>query len=251
MEAHGFRRCFTPLPGCFSPFPHGTGPLSVAGECSALEGGPPGFARDSTWPALLRDAPEASVASRTGLSPASAGLPMPFRCVQGLSPRRGPRRPPRRALQPRRGKAAALSPSPVWAYARFRSPLLPGSRLISPPPGTEMFQFPGLPPPRLCVHRGVAGHDPRWVPPFGHPRIEGRLRLPGAYRRLPRPSSASCAKASAVRPWYLRSQELDTRAYVSVALRLSFYSWITPSVITHMSCPTSRGRKSPPRIGFS
>lgn len=22
--AHGFRYCFTPLPGCFSPFPHGT-----------------------------------------------------------------------------------------------------------------------------------------------------------------------------------------------------------------------------------
>ena len=240
MEAHGFRRCFTPLPGCFSPFPHGTGPLSVAGECSALEGGPPSFARDSTWPALLRDAPEARMASRTGLSPASAGLPMPFRCPPGLSPRRGPRRPPWRALQPRRGKAAALSPSPVWASARFRSPLLPGSRLISPPPGTEMFQFPGLPPPSLCVQLGVPGHDPWRVPPFGHPRIEGRLRLPGAYRRLPRPSSASCAKASAVRPSYLRSQELDTRAYVPVALRLSFYSWISPSVITHMSCPTSR-----------
>jgi hypothetical protein len=27
---HGFSYCFTPLPGCFSPFPHGTGSLSVA-----------------------------------------------------------------------------------------------------------------------------------------------------------------------------------------------------------------------------
>jgi hypothetical protein len=26
----GFRNCFTPLPGCFSPFPHGTISLSVA-----------------------------------------------------------------------------------------------------------------------------------------------------------------------------------------------------------------------------
>ena len=51
--ARGFRCCFTPLSGCFSPFPHGTGSLSVAGECSALEGGPPGFGPDSTWPALL------------------------------------------------------------------------------------------------------------------------------------------------------------------------------------------------------
>jgi hypothetical protein len=29
-ERHGFRYYFTPLPGCFSPFPHGTGSLSVA-----------------------------------------------------------------------------------------------------------------------------------------------------------------------------------------------------------------------------
>ena len=51
--ARGFRCCFTPLPGCFSPFPRGTGSLSVAGECSDLEGGPPGFGPDSPWPALL------------------------------------------------------------------------------------------------------------------------------------------------------------------------------------------------------
>ena len=30
LSAHGFRLSFTPLPGFFSPFPHGTGPLSVA-----------------------------------------------------------------------------------------------------------------------------------------------------------------------------------------------------------------------------
>ena len=51
--ARGFRCCFTPLSGCFSPFPHGTGSLSVIGECSALEGGPPCFAPDFTCPALL------------------------------------------------------------------------------------------------------------------------------------------------------------------------------------------------------
>ena len=51
--ARGFRRCFTPLSGCFSPFPRGTGSLSVIGECSALEGGPPCFARGFTCPALL------------------------------------------------------------------------------------------------------------------------------------------------------------------------------------------------------
>ena len=38
------------------------------------------------------------------------------------------------------------------------------------------------------------------VAPFGHPRINGRLRLPGAFRSLPRPSSLSDALASSVCP---------------------------------------------------
>ena len=38
------------------------------------------------------------------------------------------------------------------------------------------------------------------VAPFGDPRISDCLRLPGAYRSLPRPSSPACAKASTVRP---------------------------------------------------
>ena len=37
-----------------------------------------------------------------------------------------------------------------------------------------------------------------WVPPFGNPRINACLRLPEAYRSLPRPSSPSIAKASTV-----------------------------------------------------
>ena len=43
-----------PFYGCFSPFPHGTCPLSVSGECLALADGPAGFTRGSTCPALLR-----------------------------------------------------------------------------------------------------------------------------------------------------------------------------------------------------
>ena len=42
-----------PSPGFFSPFPHGTGSLSVAGEYLALEGGPPGFLRGCTCPVVL------------------------------------------------------------------------------------------------------------------------------------------------------------------------------------------------------
>src|SRR5437879_11062464 len=51
--AHGFRIYFTPLPGFFSPFPYGTGSLSVDYEYLALEDGPPMFRQDYTCPALL------------------------------------------------------------------------------------------------------------------------------------------------------------------------------------------------------
>lgn len=53
MYAYGFRIYFTPLPGFFSPFPHGTGSLSVDHEYLALEDGPPIFKQDFTCPALL------------------------------------------------------------------------------------------------------------------------------------------------------------------------------------------------------
>ena len=44
-----------PSSGCFSPFPHGTGALSVTEEYLGLEGGPPMFRQDCTCPALLED----------------------------------------------------------------------------------------------------------------------------------------------------------------------------------------------------
>ena len=53
LWAHGFRYYFTPLSGYFSPFPHGTGSLSVIGEYLALESGLPRFIPDFTCPALL------------------------------------------------------------------------------------------------------------------------------------------------------------------------------------------------------
>src|SRR5204863_199697 len=52
----------------------------------------------------------------------------------------------------------------------------------------------------VLVHYRSTGHYPSQVPPFGHPRIGACLRLPEAYRSLPRPSSLPGAKASTVRP---------------------------------------------------
>ena len=74
----------------------------------------------------------------------------------------------------------------------FRSPLLRTSRLISLPPGTEMFQFPGF----ALVRKRVTRLAPRRVAPFGHPGINACVPLPLAYRSLPRPSSPPCAQAS-------------------------------------------------------
>ena len=46
-----------PSTGCFSPFPHGTGSLSVSGEYLALDDGPPRFTQGFTCPELLRIPP--------------------------------------------------------------------------------------------------------------------------------------------------------------------------------------------------
>ena len=40
---------------------------------------------------------------------------------------------------------------------------------------------------------GAIEDFPRWVAPFGNLRVKACLRLTGAYRSLPRPSSPSCA----------------------------------------------------------
>ena len=122
LYACGFRIYFTPLPGFFSPFPHGTGALSVDHEYLALEDGPPIFGQDYTCPALL---------VATSVPPAS------FR-VRGCHPLRPP-------FPERSTKTSAKS---CWLVP-FRSPLLWESRLISVPAVTEMFQFSAFAPAAL------------------------------------------------------------------------------------------------------
>ena len=100
-----------PSSGCFSPFPHGTGSLSVAQEYLGLEGGPPIFRQDFTCPALL------NMSTWPVLYGAVTRYGLTFQTV------------------------------PVGFVDRLvpvRSPLLRESLLMSFPPGTEMFQFPGF-----------------------------------------------------------------------------------------------------------
>ena len=63
-----------PCSGFFSPFPHGTGSLSVSQEYLALADGPAGFIQGFTCPALLRILLLVTVLSHTGLSPSMAKL---------------------------------------------------------------------------------------------------------------------------------------------------------------------------------
>ena len=67
-----------------------------------------------------------------------------------------------------------------------------------------MFQFSGFPSVWLWIHHTVTAYEHSRVSPFGHPRINGYLLLPEAFRSLSRPSSAPDAKA-----FPLRSFQLD------------------------------------------
>ena len=169
-----------PSEGFFSPFPHGTGSLSVTEEYLAVEGGPPSFTQDFTCPALLR-IPLGRPRFRL-LDSHHLWLTFPDHSAIDFGSRCG-------VLQPRphlRGIGLGSS--------RFARRYYGNLILISLPPGTEMFHFPGLAPLR------VPRHDSWWVSPFGHPRIKACFLLPVAFRRLLRPSSPLCAKASTMCP---------------------------------------------------
>ena len=63
----------------FSPFPHGTGSLSVSQEYLALADGPAKFRQGFTCPALLRIPLSITLITHTGLSPSVVNLSRLFR----------------------------------------------------------------------------------------------------------------------------------------------------------------------------
>ena len=79
-----------------------------------------------------------------------------------------------------------------FSLLRFRSPLLAESRLLSFPPGTEMFHFPGFARPDLWIQSAVRRHYPPWVSPFGDLRIKAWLAAPRSFSQLPTSFFASC-----------------------------------------------------------
>ena len=167
MYACGFRIYFTPLPGFFSPFPHGTGSLSVDYEYLALEDGPPIFRQDFTCPALLY----------------SRLVPQSTFFIRGYHP-----------LWPDFPFRSDMQTAKTRGLLRFRSPLLSESRLMSFPRATEMFQFT-----RFATYPYVFRIRYLLRGGFPHSEISGSkliCQLPEAYRRLSRPSSPVIAKAS-------------------------------------------------------
>ena len=160
------------LSKCFSPFPHGTGSLSVSWEYLALPDGPGGFAQDSTCPALLRIPLCPIVLRIRGSHPLWRHFPEASPHTQGTMSR---------SYNP--GDA---SPQRRFGLFPVRSPLLGESLTYFLFLGVlRCFSSPGS-PHRLCGDTRVLRG---WVVPFGNPRVKGHLHLTAAYRSLSRPSS--------------------------------------------------------------
>ena len=189
-----------PSPGYFSPFPHGTSPLSVTREYLGLGGGPPRFTRDSTGPVLLGDTPGSHLGFAYGGITRYAGafqrLPLPRRF---LTPRRdgspgqaAPLPPPRNACRLSHVTGLASSPS-AHHYSGNRGCFL-FLRVL------RCFTSPRYHHLPYVFRQGRRATTPARFPHSETPGSQPGCRLPGAYRRLQRPSSAPGAKASTVCP---------------------------------------------------
>jgi hypothetical protein len=137
-----------------------------------LQGGPRSFGPRFTGADLLRNAIGRPLGFDYGTVALCGARFHALRLPNGLLTPAGSATTRTGALQPRTSNAWPLALA-RFGLIPFRSPLLGESRLISFPRGTEMFHFPRLPAPRLCVQRGLAPHYQRWVSPFGNPRIKG------------------------------------------------------------------------------
>ncbi len=100
----------------------------------------------------------------------------PLRLASSTLARRPLARPDLLALQPHRKHLAA--PPLVWARPGSLATTTGVSFVISLPPGTEMFQFPGCPPHDLSFQSRVVSHDRHRVAPFGFGWLSARMQLP-------------------------------------------------------------------------
>ena len=187
LWTQGFRLSFTPLPGFFSPFLHSTLLYRSLGGVSPCGVVPASSARVPRVPAYSGSRGALHALRIRGSHPLRPAFPKPF-CWAARAP------------------CAVLNPgapcAPVWAPP---VPLAatPGIDVSSSSSGYLDVSVRRVPFRALCVHARIHGVRPVWVPPFRHPRINGHLPLPAAFRSLSRLSSAPSAKASALRPYLL------------------------------------------------
>ena len=162
-----------PCSGFFSPFPHGTGTLSVSREYLALPDGPGRFTQGFTCPALLRILLWITVLTRTGPSPSTARLSSRFRFV---------RHPMSQSYNP----GGAVTPT-VWAAPRSLAATYGITLVFSssgyldvsvprvrPPCGVPCLQHGGLPHSEIRGSK-VMCTSPRLIAAY---RVLHRLREP-------------------------------------------------------------------------
>ena len=177
-----------------------------------MEGGPPGFGPGFTCPALLRDPPRGP-----GDVCAYGALTLcrrPSHAVRLHVP--GPRRSRQRPEGGPCNPGGGIGWRPPARRFGHRSPF---ARRYSGNLAVDFFSsgYLDVSVPRVVLPQGMRSLGGcqrfRWrVRPFGDPRVEGCVPLTADYRSLPRPSSASCAKASAVRPVYLPARSRGGRS---------------------------------------
>ena len=162
MYANGFRVYFTPLPGFFSPFPHGTGSLSVSKEYLALDDGPPIFNQNFACSGLLVRVLSTKLRLRIrDYYPLWSRFPTPSTCSRFIS---------HQALPPSLAATKGIS----FDFFSF---------------GYLDVSVPQVRFCNLCIQLQMTISSYSRVPPFGHLWINARFQLPIAFRRIPRPSS--------------------------------------------------------------
>ena len=126
---------FTPLPGFFSPFPHGTCSLSVIREYLALRDGPRFFRQDFSCLAVL--------------FLTNSILDFNYRTFTFFGP------------PSQSGSFIKNFICREFGFLPFRSSLLRKSLLLSFPPATKIFQFAGscLPFSIPCLLHGELPHS--------------------------------------------------------------------------------------------
>ncbi len=171
-------------PGVLFTFPSQYFSLSVTGEYLGLEGGPPGFPRGFTCPAVLWILPAVSLfrsrdshALRSAFPYSSARVRQCF--MQSTTPER-----------------LLL---PVWPVPRSLATTCGISVDFSSSPYLDV-SVQAVPLTHLWIQCAMTDRYIRRIAPFRHPRIKAYLRLPVAFRSLSRLSSAPSAKAFALCP---------------------------------------------------